>query len=215
MSSDNQLVRRAQAALVGDERLVRVSPDPNRLGAICLAGTLVVTDSRDANMSTLSRATDSTRYSADPHTPCVVLAGGASRMTVVAQIRDRVTDAIVSDSDWVFDLLRAMLNDETQTAAAARALEVLIACTPTEYHIVFKAILGGGLHESSVKQVCAMLETSPRSLARKLRLTNSVTTTLLVDLATAGYAIVLLRGCALPLDAIAAAGAVFGSSLFG
>jgi len=204
VSSDEEFRGRLQRALRDDERLVRW-----RLGdALPLAtptsNQWVVVDCRAIDSATLAAQLTRIRAHGGEGVRYAAIVSGLahSGIEVIATIGDRATELIIADSDSAADLIRAVLNDSTQTTAAAIALSVLLKHLPYATHEIVRCVLASGLHASSVKEVAAILHHDRSELGRGLRDLTGWTATELVDLAKASYVALLLRGSSLPFPAV-------------
>jgi hypothetical protein len=204
VSSDEEFRGRVQRALRRDERLVRwrladalppTTPNSNQW---------VVVDCRAYDSDAVAAELTRIRARAGEGMRCAVVVAGLahSDIEVIATIGNRATELILADSDSAADLITAVLNDSTQTTAAAIALSVLLRHLPKAAHEIIRCVLASGLQASSVKEVAATLHHDRSKLGRGLRDSTGWTAKELVDLAKASYVAVLLRGSCLPFPAV-------------
>jgi hypothetical protein len=206
ISTDERLVLRVQRALLGAERLVRCQSGELPSYPDVLADHLIVVDCRALDRKSMSREIRRVREVVGAEARCAAIMTAPSArnidVDIVATIRDHVTDVTLFESDSVGDIIRAVLNDMSQTAAAAIALSALTRRLPTPAHKVPCAVLGSGLRASSVKEVAALLQVDRGTLCRGLRHETGYTAAELIDLSKACYAVAMLRGSPLPLATI-------------
>ena len=204
VSADQELRARIQRAFAGEERLIlwrTGSTLPQKTDA---SGPWIVVDCRTKDGNAVIAEFASIRDYLGEHVRCAAIVSGLTRVNieVIASIGSRPMELILADSDSVADMLRALLNDSTETTAAAIALALLLKHLPDRTHEIVRCVLGSGLQASSVKEVAAAKHQDRSELGRGLRETCGWTATELVDLAKASYVAVLLHEQSLPLSAV-------------
>jgi hypothetical protein len=207
VSSDQELANKLRHVIGSDDRFVHWRSDSGLPYAVSSSEQWVVVDCRahrpDQIVGTLAalraRVGERARYAA------LVTDLDSAGIEVVATIGGLATEILLAYTDSVADLLRAMLNDPTQTVAAAIALSALLEYLPEPTHEIVGCVLATGLQASSVKEVAAALRSDRSEIGRGLRESVGWTAKELVDLAKASFAAVLLRASALPVASVAEA----------
>lgn len=201
---DDELSGRVSRALARDGEITRLMPGDSLPPSRGESAPFVVLDVRDRLR--IDALADLSRYRVvgGIRARCVAIAASDRRsIDVVTTLGDEVVSLVLADAENLESVIRAHVNDQSRSAAAATACDVALELLPTATHETIRVLLGGGFRVSSVKQLAAHYGTDRTSLGKALRKVTDWTSKDIIDAAKASYAAMLLRQTALAPHAIA------------
>lgn len=195
-SSDNELIGRVCKSLRPGERLsvARLAGDASVVAMIDNP-ELAAIDGRGMARKDMIRACASLRDAVAAETRIVVI--GSFEIVKWVEVIRRATrvdlDVLLQAHDQIELLLRALLNDASQTVSAVNALRAGMDCLKPRALEVAAEVLTGGCRASTVKQIAHCRCISPETVQAALAAEGSPPPKLVIRLARCCYGAALLR----------------------